>query len=152
MPIDTDRLVRIAHELKTLDEQREKLLAEVHRIARGVDPSAPRRGRPPRVSAPTPVAAPRRRGRPPGSRNQPKPAVAPAKSAAPAPGRKPRKGLTTDIMGLLADGNAYTAGDVVGKLGLSPKTKKIASVGATLVRLAKEGRVKKDKVRGYRAA
>jgi len=49
-------------------------------------------------------------------------------------------------------GNAYTAGDIVGKLGLSPPKKKIATVGATLFRLVKEGRVKKDKVRGYRAA
>jgi len=55
-------------------------------------------------------------------------------------------------MGLLADGGAYTAGDIVGKLGLSPKKNKIATVGATLFRLVKEGRVKKDKVRGYRAA
>jgi hypothetical protein len=55
-------------------------------------------------------------------------------------------------MGLLADCNAYTAGDIVGRLGLSPRTKKIATVGATLFRLVKEGRVKKDRERGYRAA
>ena len=129
MAIDTDRLVQIANELKTLDQDREKLLAELQRIAGGIGG--------------TPAPSARRRGRPPGSRNQAKPAVAPAKSA-PAPGRKPRKGLTTDIMGLLADGNAYTAGDIVGKLGLSPPKKKIASVGATLSRPVKEGRVKKD--------
>jgi len=141
MAIDTDRLVAIAHELKTLDQRRDKLLAELHRIAGG--------GTPTPLSwvstKPASATAPRRRGRPPGSRNQTKP-------AAPAPGRKPRKGLTTDLMGLLADGGAYTAGDIVGKLGLSPKKSKIATVGATLFRLVKEGRVKKDKVRGYRAA
>jgi hypothetical protein len=137
MAIDTDRLVQIAAELKTLDQNREKLLGELQRIAGGSDGAAP---------------ATRRRGRPPGSRNKAKPAVAPAKSAAPAPGRKPRKGLTTNIVGLLADGGAYTAGDIVAKLGLSPRKTKIATVGATLFRLVKEGRVKKDKVRGYRAA
>ncbi len=76
--------------------------------------------------------------------------MAPTKPA--VPGRKPRKGLTTDLMGLLADGNAYTAGDIVGKLRLSPRKTKIATVGATLFRLVKEGRVKKGKERGYRAA
>jgi hypothetical protein len=130
MAIDTDRLVQIAHELKTLDQHRAKLLDELQRLAGGIG---------------GPVPAARRRGRPPGSRNQ-------AKPAAPAPGRKRRKGLTTDIMGLLADGAAYTAGDIVEKLGLQPKKSKIASVGATLFRLAKAGRVKKDATRGYRAA
>jgi hypothetical protein len=155
MAIDTDRLVRIAHELKTLDEQREKLLAEVHRIAGGGDPTAPRRGRPPLSwvpAKPAPAAAPRRRGRPPGSRNQAR-STAPAKSVpTPTTGRKPRKGLTTDVVGLLAGGGSYTAGDIVEKLGLQPPKKKIATVGATLSRLVKDGRVKKDKVRGYRAA
>jgi len=153
MPIDTDRVVRIAHELKTLDQHREQLVAELQRIA-GDESAAPRRGRPPLswVPAPTPAAAPRRRGRPPGSRNRAKQAVAPAKSAAPAPGRKPRKGLTTDVVGLLAGGGAFTAGDIVEKLGLSPKRSKIATVGATLSRLVKDGRVKKDAKRGYRAA
>ena len=148
MPIDTDRLVQIANELKTLEQQREQLVAELQRIAGGGAPSAPRRGRPPLSWVPARAAqttAPRRRGRPPGSKNR-------AKAAAPAPGRKPRKGLTTDVVGLLADGNAYTAGDIVAKLGLSPKTKKIATVGATLFRLVKDGRVKKDAKRGYRAA
>jgi len=135
MAIDTNRLVQIANELKSLDKRRDDLLAELQRIAGGVGSTAP---------------AARRRGRPPGSRNQ-KPAATPAK-AAPAPGRKPRKGLTTDVVGLLADGGSYTAGDIVGKLGLSPRKSKIATVGATLFRLVKEGRVKKDKVRGYRAA
>ena len=143
MPIDTDRLVQIANELKSLDQRRDKLLAELHRIAGGGTPTPLSWVSTKRA----PAAAPRRRGpgRPPGSRNQ-------AKPVASAPGRKRRKGLTTDVVGLLADGNAYTAGDIVGKLGLSPPKKKIASVGATLSRLVKEGRVKKDKLRGYRAA
>jgi hypothetical protein len=132
MSIDTNRLIQIANELKNLDQHREKLLAELHVIAGGTSrgiPAAPRRGRPPLSWVPA------------------KPVLAAA-----APCRKPRKGLTTDVVGLLADGNAYTAGDIVGKLGLSPKKSKIATVGATLFRLVKEGRVKKDKVRGYRAA
>ncbi len=149
MPIDTDRLVLIANELNTLEQQREQLVAELQRIAGGGAPSAPRRGRPPLSWAPARAApASRRRGRPPGSRNQVKPV---AKPAAPAPGRKPRKGLTTDVVGLLAGGGAFTAGDIVEKLGLQPRKRKISTVGATLFRLVKEGRVKKDKVRGYRA-
>jgi hypothetical protein len=76
--------------------------------------------------------------------------VAPAKPAAPAPGGKRRKGLTTDIMGLLAGGGSYTAGEIVAQLKL-PKTRS-KSVSPTLVRLRKAGRLKKDKVRGYRAA
>jgi hypothetical protein len=131
MAIDTDRLVQIAAELKELDRSREALLAELQRIAGGGSGAI--------------SPAPRRRGRPPGSKNQ-------AKPAAPAPGRKRRKGLPTDIVGLLADGNAYTAGDIVGKLRLSPRKSKIATVGATLFRLVKEGRVKKDAERGYKAA
>jgi hypothetical protein len=137
MAIDTDRLVQIANELRSLDQHREKLLAELQRIAGG-------------ISAPAPAARRRGRGRPPDSRNKAKPAVAPAKAAAPASGRKRRKGLTTDILGLLSDGAAYTAGEIVVKLGLPAKRSK--SVSTTLVRLAKEGRVKKDKERGYRAA
>ena len=48
-------------------------------------------------------------------------AVAPAKPAVSGTERKRRKGLTTDIVGPLADGAAYTAGDIVEKLGLQPK-------------------------------
>jgi hypothetical protein len=150
MAIDTDRLVQIANELQSLDQRRDKLLAELHRIAGGGAP-APLSW----VSTkPAAAAAPRRRGpgRPPGSRNQAKVMVAPAKPLTPAPSRKRRKGLTTDVLGLLADGGAYTAGEIVGKLGLRPTKGKIASVSTTLVRLRKEGRVKRDKVRGYRAA
>jgi hypothetical protein len=146
MPIDTDRLVQIANELKTLDERRGKLLAELQRIAGGGAP-APLSWAP---TKPARAAVPRRRGRPPGSRNQAKVMVAPAKPLTPAPSRKRRKGLTTDVMGLLAGGGSYTAGEIVAKLGLPAKRSK--SVSTTLVRLGKEGRVKKDKVRGYRAA
>jgi len=143
MPIDTDRLVQIANELKSLDQRRDKLLAELHRIAGGGAP-APLSWVP---TKPAPAAAPRRRGpgRPPGSRNQ-------AKPSAPAPGRKRRKGLTTDVVGLLAGGGAFTASDIVEKLGLQPRKGKISTVGATLFRLVQAGRVKKDKERGYRAA
>jgi hypothetical protein len=130
MNVDTDRLVRIASELKALDEHREKLLAELQLVARGIGGAV-------FIGSP--------RGRPRLSSIR-------AAHVPPAPGRKRRKGLTIDIVGLLADGNAYTAGDIVGKLGLSPKKSRIATVGATLFRLVKEGRVKKDKVRGYRAA
>jgi hypothetical protein len=147
MSIDTNRLVQIAAALKELELSKEKLLAELQRIAGG-ESAAPRRGRPPLswVPAPTAAVAPRRRGRPPGSKNRAKPAVAPA------PGRKPRKGLTTDIVGLLAGGGAFTAGDIVGKLKLPATKSKISSVSTTLVRLVKDGRVKKDSKRGYRAA
>ncbi len=70
MNIDTDQLVQIANELRSLEKRREELLAELARIAGGGGGAAP---------------AVRRRGRPPGSRNQAKakPAVAPAKPAAP---------------------------------------------------------------------
>ena len=136
MTLDTNRLVQIAGELKELDQHREKLLSELQRIAGGIGGAAPTA----------------RRGRPPGSRNRAKPAVAPAKSAVTAPGRKPRKGLTTNIVEFLkSGGGAYTAGEIVAGLKL-PKTKSgMATVSTTLVRLAKEGRAKKDKVRGYRA-
>jgi hypothetical protein len=128
MAIDHNHLVHIAHELKSLDQQREKLLAELQRIAGGGIPNAPRRGRPPRASA------------------------APGRARPVVPGRNGRrkKGLTTAIMDHLeGTGAAYTAGDIVRDLKL-PKTKgQIASVSTTLVRLAKEGRVKKDEERGY---
>ncbi len=131
MPIDTDRLVTIANELKNLDKRRVELLAELARIAQGGGGSA--------------AIAPRR-GRPPGSRNQAKPAPA-------TPGRPRRKGLTTDIVEfLVTSGGAHTAGEIVAALG-RPKTKSgIATISTTLVRLAKAGRVKKDRERGYRAA
>jgi hypothetical protein len=148
MPIDTDRLVQIANELKTLDERRGKLLAELQRIAGGGAP-APLSWAP---TKPARAAVPRRRGRPPGSRNQAKVMVAPAKPLTPAPSRKRRKGLTTDVMGLLAGGGSYTAGEIVAQLKLPKTTSQTASVSTTLVRLRKEGRVKKDKERGYRAA
>ena len=74
MAIDTDLLVAIANELKTLDQDK-KLLAELQRIAGGIG------GTPALAVADAP----------PGSPEPGKPAVAPAKSA-PAPGRKPRKG------------------------------------------------------------
>jgi len=139
MAVDTNRLVQIAADLKELDRRRDALLAELARIAGGGGGAA--------------APAARRRGRPPGSRNRAKAvAVAPAKPTASTPGRKRRKGLTTDIVGLLADGSAYTAGEIVEKLGLQPRKGKIATVGATLTRLMKEGRVKKDATRGYRAA
>ena len=138
MAVDTNRLVQIAADLKELDRRRDALLAELARIAGGGGG----------VAAP----AARRRGRPPGSRNQVKTvAVAPARPAS-KPGRKRRKGLTTDILGLLADGSAYTAGEIVAKLGIPATPGKVSSVSTTLVRLAKEGRVKKDATRGYRAA
>jgi len=142
MSIDTNRLVEIATQLKGLDRLQETLLAELQRVAGGA-PAARRGGRPPTTQA----VAPRRRGRPPGSKNK-------ANAATPASGGggKRRKGLTTDVLGVLADGGSHTAGDIVEKLKLQPKKGKIASVGATLFRLVKEGRVKKDKVRGYRAA
>jgi hypothetical protein len=130
MAVDTDRLVQIAADLKELDRRRDALLAELARIA-GIGAG--------------PVAGRRRRGRPPGSRNRGKP-------TATNPGRTRRKGLTADIVGLLSDGNAYTAGDVVEKLRLSPRKGKVATVGATLSRLMKQGSVKKDATRGYRAA
>jgi hypothetical protein len=147
--IDTDRLVQIANDLKTLEQQRGKLLDELEHIAGGA-PIAPRHERPPLSWVPpknAPALAPRRRGRPPGSLNKAKPTAAPSGA-----GRKRRKGLTIDIVGVLADGNSHTAGDIVGKLKLPATKSKISSVSTTLVRLAKQGRVKKDKVRGYRAA
>jgi hypothetical protein len=52
----------------------------------------------------------------------------------------------------LAGGGAFTASDIVEKLGLQPRKGKISTVGATLFRLVQAGRVKKDKERGYRAA
>jgi len=131
MAVDPDRLVQIAADLKELDRRRDALLVELARIAGGGGGAA--------------APAARQRGRPPGSRNR-------AKPTASTPGRKRRKGLTTDIVGLLADGSAYTAGDIVKKLGIPATPGKVSSVSTTLVRLAKEGRVKKDATRGYRAA
>lgn len=131
MAIDTTRLITVAHELKTLDERRESLLAELRRIAQGIngDIAIVARGRPPLSSAPAKVV----------------PAV--------ARGRKRRKGLTNDIVEFLkSGGGAYTAGEIVAALKL-PKTKSgLSTVSTTLVRLAKEGRARKDKERGYRAA
>ena len=147
MPIDTNRLVQIANELKSLDQHREKLLAELQRIAGGIGggaPTATRRGRPPGSRTQTNAqgtSAVGRRGpdRPPGLR-------------APATGRKRRKGLTADVVAFLkSSGGAHTAGEIVAALS-RPKTKSgISTVSTTLVRLVKEGRVKKDKQRGYRA-
>jgi Fe2+ or Zn2+ uptake regulation protein len=67
------------------------------------------------------------------------------------PGRPGKPGLRVAIIELLkSSGKAHTATDIIVKLNL-PKTKN-ASVRTTLWQLANEGRVKKDKVRGYRAA
>ena len=131
MNVDTDRLVRIANELKALDEHREKLLAEIQHVARGIGGAVF-------------IGSPRARPRLSSIRAAQVPA---------APGPKPRKGLTTDIVELLKNGGgAYTAGEIIAGLKL-PKTKSgMATVSTTLVRLAKEGRAKKDRVRGYRAA
>ncbi len=49
-------------------------------------------------------------------------------------------------------GGAHTAGEIVAALKLPKTTSQVASVSTTLVRLAKESRVKKDKERGYRVA
>jgi hypothetical protein len=138
MAIDTDRLIQIAAELKNLDQHREHLLAELQRLARDIGGGT--------------VAVPRRPGRPPGARTQVKGAVQ-ARPAAAASGGKRRKGLTTDIIEFLkSSGGAHTAGEIVAALNL-PKTKSgVSTVSTTLVRLAKEGRARKDKQRGYRAA
>jgi len=159
MAIDTNHLIQIANELKALDQHREKLFAELQRIADGIGgaPAAPRRGRPPgsrtQASAQAAAAVVRRgSGRPPGSRNQAK-AVVPTKPVAPAPRRKRRSGLTRKVVDFLkSSGGAHTAGEIVAALKLPKTTSQIASVSTTLVRLAKEGRAKKDRVRGYRAA
>jgi len=138
VPIDTNRLVQIANELKDLDQRREKLLAELQRIAGGISGGIP--------------AAPHR-GRPPGSRNQAKAVVAPAKPVTQAPSRKRRKGLTTNVVEFLKNsGGAHTAGELVAALKLPVTKSQSASVSTTLMRLVKEGRAKKDKERGYRAA
>jgi hypothetical protein len=136
MSIDTNRLIQIANELKTLDQHRQRLLAELQRIAgdvTGVAPVARRRGRPPRASVP---AAPPSRAE----------LVVPRRNG----GRT--KGLTSAVLDFLkSSGGAHTAGEIVVALR-RPKTKSgLATVSTTLVRLAREGRVKKDKERGYRA-
>jgi hypothetical protein len=160
MAIDTNRLVQIANELKSLDQHREKLLAELQRIAGEISGGAsiaPRRGRPPgeptRASAQKAAVVVRRGpGRPPGSRNQAKPA-GPATPAAPSPRKGRRGGLTTGVVDFLkTSGGAHTAGEIVAALKLPKTTSGLATVSTTLVRLAKAGRVKKDKERGYRAA
>jgi hypothetical protein len=158
MAMDHDRLIQIAAELKSLDQRRVGLLAELGRIAQGTGGAS--------------AIIRRRPGRPPGSRNNAKPPT-PAPSR---PGRLPRslasaappsraelvvhrgigrrkKGLTTAIVDLLqGTGAAYTAGDIVRDLKL-PKTKsQISSVSTTMGRLVKEGRAKKDEERGYLAA
>jgi len=128
--IDTDRLVTIANELKTLDQRREKLLAELHHISRGDG------GRASVASLP---------GRSRSSPIQSQPVF--------STGRKPRKGLTSGIVDFLgSSGGAHTAGEIVAGLNLSRTKGRLSTVSTTLVRLAKEGRVKKDKERGYRAA
>ena len=137
MAIDTDRLVQIATELKTLDEHRETLLRELGRIAQGIG------GR-------TSVVGPRRRGRPPRSL-APAAARAPAKRAAPAPRSKRRSGITSAIVDFLnSGGGAYTAGEILAGLDLPKSKSRLTTISTTLVRLAKEGRAKKDKQRGYR--
>ena len=135
MSIDTNRLIQVANELKTLDQHRQRLLAELQRIAgevTGVAPAARRRGRPPRVSVP---AAP------------------PSRAELVVSRRPPKKGLTTAIVEfLVSTGGAHTAGDIVARRNLPATKRQNWSVSNALVRLVKEGRVKKDKVRGYRAA
>jgi hypothetical protein len=133
MAIDTNRLVQIAAELKAIDQQREKLLSELHRIAGGTGgggPASRHRGGLPRAS----VSA------------KPPPAAAPGRSEH----KRRKRGLTTAIMDLLEEtGAAYTAGDLVRDLKLRKTKSQISTVSTTLVRLAKEGRVKKDEERGY---
>jgi hypothetical protein len=154
MPIDTERLVQIANELKSLNQNREKLLAELQRIAGAIGggvPAAPRRGRPPgsrnQASAQGTAAVVRRGpGRPPRS-------LAPAVAVPPVTDRKPGKSLTTDIVEFLkSGGGAYTAGDIITRLKLPATKHQNWSVSNALVRLVQEGRLKKDKVRGYKAA
>jgi hypothetical protein len=128
--IDTDRLVTIANELKTLEQHKERLLAELQHISRGDSGHAPVQGSP---------------GRPRLSPIQSQPAI--------PTGRKPRKGLTSTIVDFLrSSGGAHTAGEIVAGLNLSRTKGRLSTVSTTLVRLAKEGRVKKDKERGYRGA
>jgi hypothetical protein len=138
MPIDTERLVHIANELKSIDQQREKLLAELQRLAGEVSGGGP---------AITP-----RRGRPPRALPAPAPSQAPLTVHRPKGGRR-KKGLTTAVVDFLTkSGGAHTAGEIVAELKLPKTTSQIASVSTTLVRLARIGRVKKDKERGYRVA
>jgi hypothetical protein len=147
--MDADRLIQIAAELKTLDQRREGLLAEIGRIAAGIGvrgSAAPRRGRPPGSKNQASVVR-RGPGRPSGFQNQTKPVAS-------MRGGKRRSGITASIVEFLKNGGggAYTAGEILDGLKL-PKSKGLATtIGTTLVRLAKEGRAKKDKQRGYRAA
>jgi hypothetical protein len=129
MTIDTDRLVQIGADLKDIEQRRARLLSELQGIARGGAPTASKG-----LRAPETLMASR-----------------PQLSLA-RPRRQPKVGLSTAIVELLkGTGAAHTAGDIVVGLNM-PKTKsRVASVSTTLVRLAKEGRLKKDKQRGYRA-
>jgi hypothetical protein len=128
--IDTDRLVTIASELKTLHQRREKLLVELQHMSRG--------------DAGRASVAP--------SLGRPRLSPVPSQPLPPA-GRTPRKGLTSTIVDFLkGSGGAHTAGEIVAGLNLSRSKGRLSTVSTTLVRLAKEGRVRKDKTRGYRAA
>ena len=144
MSIDTSRLVQIAAELKELDQRRERLLVELQRIAGGGAAPVVHRGpgRPPGSGTKATAHVRRGPGRLPGSRNQ-------AKPVAPTSGRKPRKGLTTDIMGLLADGAAYTAGDIAREASGSRRRRRRSrrSVPRCSGSSRRASRVKKDKER-----
>jgi len=132
MSSDTARLVEIASELKQVEDRRARLLSEMQSLLGGE-----RRGP----------------GRPPGRPGRPAGRAVARKPAGARRGRQRRAGLSTSLLDLLkSTGGAFTAGDLVERLNL-PKTKnQISSVSTTLVRLVKEGRAKKDKQRGYRAA
>ena len=131
MPIDTDRLIQIAGELKDMEQRRERLLTELQLISQGEARSVnSTKVASVQVRSPSPTKPPVMRRR-----------------------RQRKAGLSVAIVDLLkSSGGAHTAGDIVTRLNL-PNTKgQTASVSTSLVRLAKEGRLKKDKVRGYRAA
>jgi hypothetical protein len=142
MAIDTDRLVQIANELKSIDQHREKLLAELQRVAGGRDGGAPvarRPGRPSRSLAPAKLL----------------PVVPPSRAEFVVPQKKPapKERLTTAVVDLLkSSGGAHTAGDIITRLNLPATKRQNWSVSNALVRLVNDGRLKKDKVRGYRAA
>jgi Fe2+ or Zn2+ uptake regulation protein len=62
--------------------------------------------------------------------------------------RRKERGVTAAILGVMQEnGAAYTAGDLVRDLKLSKN--KLATVNATLTRLVKDGRLRKDEERGY---